>query len=99
MTGEFTVLSHQDKEKKMIISRKVVSTNYTIILEEGAMLNILTTDGTKPIATLWYLLGEIDGVLDVDYDGHFGNNIYLEVSVDHDTKETWKSICETINNY
>ena len=48
------------KETKMIISRKIASINYTVILEEDDMLNILAKDKTISMEAdvgSWYLLG------------------------------------------
>jgi len=48
---------------------------------------------------LWETVGKVDGVENIDYDGHFGNYIYIEVDTEHDTKDTWKLIYDLINGY
>ena len=80
--------------------RKVVSTKYTIGLEDKIVLDILAKDMNMEAGeTLRELLGKIVGVLDVDYNGHFGNYIYIEVDVDHDISATWNLIYTLIVNY
>ena len=78
----------------------VTSTKYAIALKDKALIDIMDRDRIiEPGQELWETIGKIDGVREVDYDGHFGNNIYIEVAIAHDTKDTWKLICGLINEY
>ena len=79
----------------------VVSTKYVIILKDRALGDIMRKDSEAEEVDqeLWGAIGLLDGVIDVDYDGHFGNNIYIEIDIEHDTKDTWKLICGLINKY
>ena len=78
----------------------VASTKYVIALKDKALLDIMDRDMNIEIGqSLWETIGKIDGIIDVDYDGHFGNYIYVEVDIEHDTKDTWKLICGLINEY
>ena len=44
-------------------------------------------------------LEALDGVSDVEYNGHFGANIYLTVDADHDGSKTATAIFDLIWNY
>lgn len=41
---------------------------------------------------LWEKLQDINGINDVDYNGHFGNIICLKVNPEFDNEEMWKKI-------
>lgn len=47
---------------------------------------------------LYELLGAILGVSNVDYDGHFGPHIFLDVEKEDDNTDTWDKIFATIDN-
>ena len=49
--------------------------------------------------TLGDLLEELPGISNVDYNGHFGSNIYLDLDVDDNTEENWNKIQKVIKNY
>ena len=40
-----------------------------------------------------------DGVTDVDYDGHFGNAVYLTVDQEFDTPRLWQEIEKIITQH
>lgn len=48
---------------------------------------------------LYEKLGELDGVADVDYDGHFGPYVFLTIEKEHDTAETKRKIREIIKKH
>jgi len=80
--------------------REATATKYTIALEDNVLLEIMDKDRDIGVGKeLWETIGKIDGVQDVDYDGHFGNNIYVTVDTRHDTEGTWKLIYGLINQY
>ena len=84
----------------IIKSNEIVSIKYAIGLEDKTVLDIAIKDmNVKAGETLWEILGKIDGVRDVDYDGHFGNYIYIEIDEDNNTPATWELIYNLINNY
>jgi len=84
----------------IVRSKESTSTKYAISLEGRALLDIMAKDReVEKGQELWEIIGKVDGVLDTDYDGHFGNYIYIEVDTEHDTKTTWKSIYDLINSY
>ena len=47
--------------------------------------------------TLGDRLEKIDGVFRVEYNGHFGANLFLNVESDHNTSAKWKEIREVSN--
>ena len=100
---QFTKRSTNTKigDKMITKSKEVTSIKYVIGLKDKALLDIIYRDNDAEEADqqLWETIGLIDGVQDVDYDGHFGNYIYIEVDKEHDTEATWKSIYDLINSY
>lgn len=48
---------------------------------------------------LWQRLEEIKGVGEVDYNGHFGNYIFLTLDATCDEYDTWKKIQDCVNNF
>ena len=48
---------------------------------------------------LYEQLLEIEGVYDVDYNGHFGTHIYLSIHKEHDHDDTWKVINRMVRDY
>ena len=90
--------------KVTIHTREVVSTKYAIDLKKDKtvldIIDIIRKDGRAGFKQeLWEIIGKVDGVIDVDYDGHFGNYIYVEIDTERDTKDTWKLIYKLINQY
>jgi len=82
------------------IKKEAVSIKYAISLKDRVLLDIMHKDiDVEEGQGLWETIGEVDGVQDVDYDGHFGNYIYVEIDKEHDTKGTWKLIYDLINQY
>jgi len=49
--------------------------------------------------TLADLLDELPFVSNVDYNGHFGSAIYLDMDIDADTEENWNKIQKIIKDY
>ena len=49
--------------------------------------------------TLFHHLDKIKGVDEVDYNGHFGNVVFLNVDAMFDNPETWETIEKTITDY
>ncbi len=49
--------------------------------------------------TLCYQLGQLDGVRDVDYDGHFGEFIYFTIDDIEDCERLRNEIRIMIHNY
>lgn len=49
--------------------------------------------------TLCEKLSEVTPAMDIEYDGHFSNYVYLTLSSEDDTLETWTAIDETITDH
>ncbi len=83
-----------------ICTKEVVSTRYAIALKDKVLLDIMRKDNNVEKGhELWEALGEIQGVRGDDYDGAFGNYIYIEIDIEYDTEDTWKLIYDLINQY
>ena len=85
----------------IIKSKEAASIKYTITLKDRALLDIMNRDRDTfgEERELWEIIEKIDGVQNIDYDGHLGNYIYIEVDTEHDIKTTWKLIYDSINSY
>lgn len=86
---------------------KKTSTNYCIELTKtNDILDILAIhtkdskyDHEPDKKSLRGRLDDIEGVDDVNYDGHFGNYIYLTLDANFDEYDTWKKIQDCVNNF
>ena len=67
----------------MITAKEVISTNYSLDIPTKKLIEIMRKDGNCD-APLYIRLGNIKGVYDIDYDGHFGPHIFLSVEIEHD---------------
>ena len=72
------------------------ASDYTIEVSKEDMLAILKAERTVYDATLCDKLEKIDGVSNVNYDGHFGAAIYLKLDTEHDNDATRHEITATI---
>ena len=78
------------------------STKYSITITIPEMVKILDKDEEMIASdgkTLFNLLDELPHVTWVDYDGMFGNYIYLEVEKEGDNNKTWRIIMGIIEEY
>ncbi len=68
---------------------------YAVEIPVDAMLRLLESErtGKLPLGVmLSEKLEEFDGVSNVDYDGHFGANVFYRVDSEDDTPELHESI-------
>lgn len=86
-----------------MLKREATQTQYTIPIDLKQVMDI---DNKHENAPDWnwdnYLnnhLDKIEGVFDTDYNGHFGNYIFINVLAEFDTPKTWEDIESTIDNY
>ena len=85
-----------------MFKKSVVSTTYCIELSIEEMLKVLNNDTSaeddEDEELLVEELASIDGVFDVDYNGHFGPVVYLALEDQHDTEDIWEEIFACIKN-
>lgn len=80
------------------------SSSYSVKIEDHKeFLNICAYDNqlfyqddSRP---LYERLGNINGVFDADYNGHFGARVWFTVDVNYDSHGTWIEIYKTIDNF
>lgn len=74
------------------------ATSYCVELSVEVFQKIVDKDDEveKPLV---FVLDELDGVCEVDYNGHFGPNIFFTVDADHDGEEKKKEIQKAIEDY
>jgi hypothetical protein len=82
-----------------MINYKVVQTAYCIELSIDEFQKIMDYDGDSfhyDSDTLHDMLAEIGGISEIDYDAHFGANVYVIIDKEHDNGKTWNQIDEII---
>jgi hypothetical protein len=73
--------------KGYIMQFNVTARMYEITIEENEMLALIREeayDGKLCENTLFDKLKKVDGVSNIDYNGHFGSAIFLTIDVDKD---------------
>lgn len=84
-----------------MIERNIESTRYSIHinLEQVSDRDDTLANEDRWDERLYIALGTVIGVYNVDYGGHFGHFIFLEVDARLDNEETWLRIEETIKKH
>ena len=79
--------------------KEVTQRNYSISISEERFTEISEAESYKnpdyfesDYTTIGEQLDKLDGVWNVEYNGHFGSAIYLTLDVEHDNDETWAEI-------
>ena len=72
--------------------------NYQIDIQRKSLVRILNEDRCVP-SPLYERLMKVPGIEKVDYDGHFGPYIFVELECEHDNGLTWNWIENTIKEY
>lgn len=73
---------------------------YRVEITTKEMLKVLDKDLERDLKdTLYYQLQDLRYVITVDYDGHFGPYVFIEIAVIDDTNENWREILSIIENY
>jgi hypothetical protein len=80
----------------MITSKAITAISYMISVEDLSAIMDKDDEHSPP---LYLLLSSIEGVFDIEYDGHFGPHIYLSIEHEHDNQDIWKTIHKTIESY
>jgi multidrug efflux pump subunit AcrB len=80
------------------------SIHFNIEINKNDLLAILERDKTEERNrnwndTLFNKLDRIDGVIDVNYDGHFGPNIHLRMDLNRSMRDTAEDVKKTIKEY
>ena len=85
------------------LTREKCSPSYSIkIADIEDYSNICDYDGElfyEDNKQLWDRLEDISGVSDIDYNGHFGQYIWLTVEESWNSNGTWIEIFQTINDF
>ena len=82
------------KEQLAISYRiRVLLENFYTITDKD---NEAIVNGEK---TLGDLLDDLPYLEKVDYNGHFGSNIFFDIDIDADTEKNWKEIKKVITDY
>jgi hypothetical protein len=77
-----------------------VSTSYSVEVSTDTLLEICRLDGEQGAGdTLYDRLSALEGVIEVDYDPHFGPFINLDILFEHDHAERHAEISEVISEF
>ena len=87
-----------------MLKHKAEVISYSIELPDGGLATIY--DIERPYEdigeydfNLSSLLDKHTAAIDTDYNGHFGNSVFLKLEADDDTPEEWEKINKIIENY
>jgi hypothetical protein len=82
---------------KIMISHEVVQTVYCIQLSKPEFKKIMLHDTINRDKPLWRMLHkEVGGISDIEYNGHFGPNVWVTIDKEYDDGKTWNQIDEII---
>jgi len=86
------------KEEDFTFKKVATSTKYCVPygLENFIKMSDIEIDGE---ISLYDQLDKIDGILDVEYNGHFGPNIFIEVDSDHDDLVLWSRVDRILKKF
>lgn len=77
----------------------VISTNFSIPVPAASFLALITAENWDVDETLYRKLTRDTAAENVDYDGHFGDQIVLSLDFDDDTPENREQIVKVINDH
>lgn len=75
--------------------KTLVQKTYAVDVTVNRLFEILREDAESG-PSLDMKLRELDGIIKVEYDGHFGPHIFITIEVGEDTDETWRLAEEII---
>jgi len=67
-------------------------------MNKSHMLQIILNDEKNATILYYYIIG-VEGVIECNYDGHFGPYVYVEIDNAFDTPATMQKIKQVINRY
>jgi len=85
-----------------MLKKECTSKQYEIEIDD--LMAIIDADADHEDDSDWdEVLSEqldlLDGITDSDYNGHFGNYIFLTIDSKYDNDKTWDAIETTIKNH
>ncbi len=86
------------REEDFTFKKVATSTRYCVpygLENFKKMMDIELNDDVS----LYRLLNNIGGILDVEYNGHFGPNIFIEVDSDHDDLLLWSKVDRILKRF
>ena len=85
------------------MKRELAAVTYIITVDEDLITSIIREDITANIngngPSLDMLLNRVEGITDVDYNGHYGAIITISMYAESDIPVIWDRITEIINTY
>ena len=86
------------------VKKLCVAVEYSLTVDPEILKTILDKDdelagNTEHEALFDQLMNTVDGVTDVDYDGHYGPNIFIHLDPKYDYSSTWFGIYKIIDDY
>ncbi len=82
--------------------KTLTGVQYTLKISRAWFINIIDKDDEymhDSIKTLYERLMGIEGIHEIDYNGHFGARIFIGMEKSADTRKTWKLIRKTVKDY
>ena len=74
--------------------------SYCIDVPEEDFLRLSNREFEHPeLTSLCEDLEAIEGIREVDYDGHFGSCVYVTIEAEHDNDQTKNQVIKVISNH
>ena len=83
------------------VKKMMVAVDYALTVDEEIFKKILDKDdeSTDERETLYEQLVNFDGISEVDYDGHYGPQLYVTLDPEYDYSSTWFAIYKIMDDY
>jgi hypothetical protein len=82
-----------------MINATAVQTVYCIEVTVEEFQKLMDKENLGMDGNLFSKLHKLDGVYNIEYNGHFGANIWVTIDKEHDNGKTWNTIEEIINGF
>jgi len=84
------------------IKRTIVAVDYSLTIPEEIFLKIVDKDNQgsdDEVKPLFEQLMELDGISEVDYDCHYGPQLYVTIDPEYDYPSIWFAIYKIMDDY
>ena len=81
------------------VKKMMVAVDYALTVDEEIFLKIIDKDAEGSDKQLFEQLMELDGVSEVDYDCHYGSQLYVTLDPKYDIPSTWFAVYKIMDDY
>ncbi len=80
------------------IKKTQVAVEYSLSVEKEIFTKIINKD-SEADKQLFEQLMELDGISEVDYDYHYGSQLYVTLDPEYDYSSTWFAVYKIMDDY